>query len=383
VLVNRLRRLVQSSAPARPLAVVRMVIGLAAVLKALERAPILDRMSDAGVLAVPYVASQPSITAVPSALVVIVWVVLGAAFAAGAFTTLVGVGLTSVMAAVLFSDQQLFSNHLYLLIWLVALLTLARSGAALSVDAHRGRGSPSVPAWPIALLRLQVVVLYGFAALSKLNATYLSGTVVAVSLRRDGPLAVPDAWRSFEVMAVASILSFLFELGLAMGLLLPRWRRTAFVVGLGLHVSIALWLEPTFPLVIFAIMSLGPYLLFLDGRPSHRTVVWDDACTFCAGWIRLFRRLDWLGVLRMVPNSDAHELARLDISREEADAALQLVDGHRRTQGFRAVVRILESLPLTFLWAPLLRLWPIAQIGDAAYRRVASRRSCGITQQAG
>jgi predicted DCC family thiol-disulfide oxidoreductase YuxK len=229
-----------------------------------------------------------------------------------------------------------------------------------------------------ALLRLQVIVLYFFAGLSKINLTYLSGTVVAVSLRREGPLAIPGDWRSFQVMAALSALSIMVELGLAIGLMLPRWRRTAFVLGLAMHAGIAFWFDLTLPLIIFGLMTLAPYVLFLDDRPERLTVVWDDSCSFCRGWVTWFRRLDWLGVLRLVPNSDVEELGRLQVTREEADEALQLVGVRRRSRGFLAVVGVLETLPISFLWAPLLRLWPIARLGDIVYRRVAQRRSCAI-----
>ena len=46
--------------------------------------------------------------------------------------------------------------------------------------------------------------------------------------------------------------------------------------------------------------------------------------------------------------------------------------------GFAAVTRVAEILPVGYLWAPLLRLPPIALIGEALYRRVAERRSCEL-----
>ena len=53
--------------------------------------------------------------------------------------------------------------------------------------------------------------MYGFAALAKLNPDFLSGSVVASYLRRDGPLAVPDAWRALEPMLVLSVLAVFSE----------------------------------------------------------------------------------------------------------------------------------------------------------------------------
>ena len=339
----------------------------------------LDRLTDPAVVRVPYVPGQPSVADLPSELVIVVWVVAAAAFMVGAFTTFSGSALTAVLAAVLLSDQQLYSNHLYLLIWLVGLLTLARSGAAISVDSKRGRGREWIPAWPTDLLRLQLVVLYLFAGLSKINPTYLSGAVVATSLRETGPLAIPIDWRSFQLMSALAVLSILTELGLAVGLTLPRWRRTAFVVGLGLHGGIALWFDPTVPLVVFAVIALAPYVLFLDLERRSLTVVFDDSCGFCTEWVTWFRRLDWLRFLRFVPGSDPAELERLGVPRQDADRALQLVTPDEREQGFDAVVGVLERLPVSFLWAPILRLWPIRPIGRAVYARVAARRQCAVS----
>jgi predicted DCC family thiol-disulfide oxidoreductase YuxK len=91
--------------------------------------------------------------------------------------------------------------------------------------------------------------------------------------------------------------------------------------------------------------------------------------------------LDWLRVLQFVPGSERATLAELGIPPEDADRALQVLRRGRRSQGFDAVVQVLEQLPVTFLWAPLLRLWPIAPIGRRAYARVAARRRCSITER--
>jgi predicted DCC family thiol-disulfide oxidoreductase YuxK len=382
--VNALHGLVQRRARPEAAGVARAVVGVAAVLKALERAPILDRLASADVVRVPYLAGQPSVADLPATLVVVAWIGLAVAFAAGIAARITGTLLTLLLLSVLFGDQQLYSNHLYLLTWLVGLLTLADAGAAFSVDALRGRGRDlgrgrrTIAAWPLWLLRVQLSVLYLFAGISKIGATYLSGSVVALSLRTHGPFAFPAEWRTFEVMAVLSIVSILAEVGLAIALWLPRWRRTAFVVGLLLHLGIALWFDPTVPLIVFAVIALAPYVLFLDLQPRPLTLVFDDSCGFCKSWVRWFRRLDWLRALEFVPGSDASELARLEVPRADADRALQLIRGDGRSQGFDAVIGVLEHLPLSFLWAPLLRLWPILPIGRRTYARVAAGRQCSI-----
>lgn len=364
----------------RAVGVMRIAIGLVAALQALEVGPVLLRLSEPGIVRLPYaaLAEVPSITNLPAPLIVGAWLLLALAFAVGAFTTAAGISLAMLLAAVLAADQQLYSNHLYLLTILVGLLTLARAGAAVSISAARGHGRSMLPAWPIWLIRAQVSIVYLFAGLAKINAPYLSGSVLASTLRRDGPLAIPDAWRGFELMMVLSLVAILVELGLAVGLWLPRWRGASFAMGLGLHLAIAAWLAPTEQLVVFGLLMLPTYLVFGNvGAPM--LVIWDDACTFCTGTVDWLRRLDWLRVLTFAPGSDAAVLERHAISRADADRAVQLVGPDGRSAGYMAMVRIFERLPATFLVAPLLRLPPVAWVGARVYRRVAERRSCRVS----
>jgi predicted DCC family thiol-disulfide oxidoreductase YuxK len=67
------------------------------------------------------------------------------------------------------------------------------------------------------------------------------------------------------------------------------------------------------------------------------------------------------------------------VKPESAAEALQLVELDGQIYGgFDAVRRVLQLLPLTFLWAPYLGLPPVKALGDRAYRYVAARRACQI-----
>lgn len=375
-----LDRLLERRVSPRAAGIVRVVVGVAAALKAIEISTVLARFEDPSVLRVPYIEWLPSVADMPSLLVIAVWLVASLAFTLGVGVSIAGSALTLILAFVLASDQQLYSNHLYLLMLFVGLLTVARSGSAVSVWEPRQRSS--VAEWPLLLIQLQVSIVYLFAGLSKVTPEFLSGTVIALALRRDGPIAVPADWRTFEAMAALSILAVILELFLAIALWIPRWRRTAFVVGFVMHAGITLWLEPPAQLAIFSLLILAPYLLFLRAPEREAAVVWDDSCGFCGTWIRLFRRLDWLHAIRDVPSSQVDELANLEVPREDADRALQLVRNGRRSQGFAAVVGVAELLPISFLWAPILRLPPIAWAGNRIYRKVAERRSCAVPARA-
>ncbi len=353
----------------RTVGLLRIGIGLAGFLVWLEEAPVLARLADPSVLRVPYLAGL-EIPAFFYLALAAVWLPAAALFALGFATRAAAVALVLTLVLALAADQQLYSNHLYLLL-------LATFLIAISLGA--GRGSSRGPAgWPIALLRWQVSLVYGFAALAKLNPTYLSGSVVGSYLRDGGLLALPQDWRNFQLLFVLSIVGVLCEAFLAVALWLPRWRQTAFVVGLFLHTGIAIWLEPTSQLITFGALMLPLYLAFLDPLPRSMAVVWDDQCSFCRSWITWATRLDWLHALRLVPGSDAVARERLGISEAEALHALQVVTHQGRRSGYDGVVAIAYVLPVSFLWAALFRLPPIAAIGRRVYRKVADRRSCGL-----
>jgi predicted DCC family thiol-disulfide oxidoreductase YuxK len=380
-LMDRLHALVTSRINARALGIVRIAVGFAALLVVVEEAPALWRLADPAVLRVPYVVGL-TLPAWLFPTLALLGALASCAFVLGLWTTTSGALLAVALGGILVADQQLYSNHLYLLTLTVILLTIGGAGTSFSLDARRRGATPAeatVPAWPAFLLRIQVGIVYAYAALAKVNIVYLSGSVVASYLRTDGFLGLPAEWRAFAPMFVLSLLAIVAEAFLAIALWIPRWRPTAFVVGLGLHVAITVWLVPTYQLFIYSLVILPLYLLFVPSARGAFTVVWDDSCSFCTQWVRWARRLDWLGALRFVPSSNESEIASLSVSRREADIALQLVrpDG-ARSAGFDAVRGIAELVPICFLWAPLLGLPPVRAIGSWAYRSVAARRTCAL-----
>ena len=97
----------------------------------------------------------------------------------GLRTRLCGTILTLSMAYTLFFDQQLYSNHLYLATLVVLLLTIADSAARWSLDARRLGRRDLILEWPTLLLKIQISIVYFYAALLKINPQYLSGTMIA------------------------------------------------------------------------------------------------------------------------------------------------------------------------------------------------------------
>jgi predicted DCC family thiol-disulfide oxidoreductase YuxK len=285
--------------------------------------------------------------------------------------------LTAVMGYVLLLDQQTYSNHLYLLCLLVLLLAWADAGAAYSIDARRS-GPRMVANGPVALLRAQLSIVYGFSAIAKLNLIYLSGAVISLNLEREWWLAIPAELHVPEVLMWVALATILGEIFIALGIWIERWRPSVFVVGLALHAGIVVSMMRTerLQLAIFALEMFALYILFVDPRQRIRLVIWDDQCSFCRTWINWSRRLDWLRVHHFIGASEPEAYREAGVTQEEADQALQLIGPEGKVSGFDAVRTILEALPVSFLWAPLLRLAPVRWAGDRGYRAVAVRRRC-------
>jgi predicted DCC family thiol-disulfide oxidoreductase YuxK len=364
-------------ANARVLGVVRAGVGVAALMELAASAPRMAELAAPDALRLPILAPVASLFYDAWLCVALAWLVAGLAFVLGWRTTFSGTALALVFLGVVTSDQQLYSNHSYLIALSVTLLTLAGAGRSWSLDARReGTDAEPVPAWALLALRAQLSLTYAFAVLAKLNPSFLSGSVVAASLRRDG-LAVPVDWQTFELMFVLSVVVIACEAFLAVGLWIPRWRAAACTIGLALHVGIVVVMQSAWDLAVFSVVTLSLYVAFAEAPRGALSVVWDDACGFCGAWVRWFRRLDWLDVLRFVPRSHLAE-SGLHVSETAAAEALHVVEPTRTTRGFAAVREIAARLPISFLWAPILSLPPIPSIGERVYRRVAARRTCPV-----
>jgi predicted DCC family thiol-disulfide oxidoreductase YuxK len=362
---------------ARVVGVVRAGIGLAAVMELVASGPRILAVAEPAAVRIPILGPVASVFYAAAPLVVVAWLVAGVAFAVGFRTTISGIVLGSLLLGMELADQQLYNNHTYLIAVAVLLLVAAGAGSSFSVDARRdGTDEQPIPAWTIYALRAQLSIVYLFAALAKMNPSFLSGSVIAASLRRDG-IAIPEALIAFEPMFVMSIAVIAAELFLAFALWSPRWRPAGFVVGLALHAGIVAVMHSAWDLATFGVATLALYVAFIPAARGSRQVVWDDSCSFCATWVRWFRRLDWLDALRFVPLSRLSE-SGLPVREEDALEALHVIGPRRTTRGFAAVTDVLAVAPLGFLLAPLLRIRPIAAIGERAYARVARSRTCRV-----
>jgi len=251
----------------RPVALARILVGLAAMGNALEYWAAMNRLLAPTVVKMPYLAWLPYPSLVAAQVLIGVWLIAALLFIVGLQTRLSGAMLTAIMAYVLLLDQQLYSNHLYLGILVTLLLTIVDSGARFSLDArYRGRRD-RIAEWPVLLLKVQVSIVYFFAALTKVNPTYLSGDIMAHFIHADVLRLVPAGWSLVAPMQALSILSIVTEFFIAFALWFAFWRWLALLAGLGLHLTIILIGGraigvPDIVFTVFALSIVPLYALF-------------------------------------------------------------------------------------------------------------------------
>lgn len=263
-LISLLSRVFGLRARARLVAIARIVIALVCVLAALETWRSFNRLLLPTVIKLPYLESLPSLSPRSLPAFTLLWLLAAVVFLLGWHTRVAGALLAGVIAYTLLWDQQLYSNHLYLLFLMVLLLTIADSGAAISFDAGRG-DRPSIEGWPVLLLKLQVSIVYIFSAVAKLTPEYLSGEVLSQSLKRAGYFAFSTSWRVVNVMVTLAVIAIVLELFIGLGLWFKRLRLAAVIAGVGFHLFIIAALDSSrLSLGIFALEMFAVYPLFFD-----------------------------------------------------------------------------------------------------------------------
>jgi len=346
----------------RPLALVRIVVGLSGIALAVfvERRA-LNRLSSEDVLHLPAASWLPALTPTLVDVLLVLWIAFAIALTIGLYARIAAAGVAIVAAAAMTLDLQAFSNHVTLLVALSALLALGNPSAAWSIDARRKGGEMRIPYWPVFLIKVQISTVYAYAALSKINDSFLSAEVLA-SRWEPGLGGLTDTLQ--PVLIAIAIATVLAEGFLAVGLWNERLRRVALPLGLGLHVVIPATLGA--PLIPFSTLMLGAYVLFPDWRHGSQCVVWDSGSPGIASFVRAFRRLDWFGVHEFEPSALA-----------QPEPPIRLNGPDRSAEGYDAVRIMLERSPVTFLVAPVLGSPLAAPLGKRAYQRLIRNGRCG------
>lgn len=245
--------------PARPLAMARIAVGLAALIKCVLTAGGLIGLSDPQALRVAVFAGAGYPPRAVPVLLVAVWAAAATALLVGWRSRAAAALLTAVVALVLVLDQQLYSNNLYLLGVMALLHSIADSGSVPTVAA--GQQPERVPAYPALLMMAMAPIVYVFAGLSKINPEWLSGGVLRGSLG-DGTLALPALLRAPEALTGLALATIVIEVFVGVALLMPGFRRIAVLAGALTHLGMVTMLAGPVELVGFALMVGSVYPLY-------------------------------------------------------------------------------------------------------------------------
>ncbi len=257
---------------AGPLALTRVLIGLAAMIKGVTFLPRLLILSHPDTLVVPVFGWMATPTQGLLAAISVAWLGAAGMFLLGLQVPVSGSVLTATLMFTLILDQQTYSNHLYLMALLTALATMADAGAALPFP--RRQSTREVPLWGPFLIMSQVSVVYLFAAITKINETFLSGQVIVDSMK-GGLIRPPDFLTTSGALRTMALLTIAAELFLAVGFWFPKTRMLALLVGIGLHGSIVLLMGPPSEFVAFGLVMLSAYPLFLRTLPAAKSALAD------------------------------------------------------------------------------------------------------------
>lgn len=354
----------------------RVVVGVAAAVQVVDFSRIITGVLEPSHLRLPYV---PYVTLTVEVLpfYLVAWTAAALLFAAGWHTRVAGMLTALMMFYALFLDQQTYANGLYLVALVVGLLALGDAGAVWSLDARRQATTGTVPAWAVALLKLQVTIVYTFTALAKVNLLFLSGVIIRGYLRQTGPLAFPAMLRIFPVMSALSFLSIAIELFLATALWSKKLRGAAVVIGIAFHLVLTTLAEPKMVVGIgvFSAVMFALYLPFFEHTPHRVTVYFDDDCGICTRCLEWLLSMDKRRYLRAIGTRDPRAFQH-PISTADASSTLIVFDdetGERklRSQAFSA---IFTALGLPFQPLRLLGLPGFSRVADVFYNAVARHR---------
>jgi hypothetical protein len=151
-------------------------------------------------------------------------------------------------------------------------LMWTKSGAVLSVDSwlRRRQGKPRQneaealqPIWPLRLLRLHIAVIYLNTGLWKLlNLEWRDGSALHYVLHQNTFARFPEtlpvalSW----LTTVGAYVTLFWELGFALMLFHRRTRQLALVMGVAIHLGMALTIE----VGVFGWVMIASYIGFLD-----------------------------------------------------------------------------------------------------------------------
>lgn len=165
-------------------------------------------------------------------------------------------------------DATQYNNHYYFIILLSFLLILVNANVWPSLDSIRKPEIKThlVPYWNLFILQFQVVIVYFFGGIAKINPDWLRGEPLRHWLKGNSDLPIIDKFLTSEFgVYFFSYGGLFFDLSIGFLLLYRKTRFPAIAVAVFFHLTNAV----LFSIGIFPFLMIASTVLFLEpGAPG-------------------------------------------------------------------------------------------------------------------
>jgi vitamin K-dependent gamma-carboxylase len=183
-----------------------------------------------------------------------------------AFLIMIGVAYRYAMAlfAILFSyfffmDQILYNNHLYMICLMSFMMIFMPADAAFSPNKKRRRAT--IPQWPYRLLQFQIIVVFFFGAIAKLNPYWFDLKVTDELLNAFASRTGNDWANTGWVSTFLVYGGFIFDLLIGFVLLIPKTRVFGMFAAIFFNLSNSYFFDDIY---IFPFLMIFALVLFMD-----------------------------------------------------------------------------------------------------------------------
>src|SRR6218665_486188 len=197
-------------------------------------------------------------------IICLVLVIIGKYYRAAIITFFVLFSYTELL------DLTNYLNHYYLITLLSFLLIFLPMNVSFSLDAKRWKQPATVPRWTVAVLRLQIGLVYFFAGLSKIKYDWLvCAEPLKIWLGACQNIPVTGKWLAMPLTAYAfSWIGMCFDLTAPFLLLNKKTRPYEYIIIVVFHL-ITCWL---FYIGVFPLVMAGAALIFFSPA-FHRNIL--------------------------------------------------------------------------------------------------------------
>lgn len=158
-----------------------------------------------------------------------------------------------------FLDQTLYNNHLYLICLVSTMMIFMPADAALSFSKKRHRST--IPQWNYRLIQFQIVVVYFFGGIAKMNPYWLDMHPIQEFLQIKAQKSGISFIGSESMQYFFAYGGLLFDLCIGFLLLIKKTRKFAIVAAALFSLTNAYLFDDIY---IFPFFMIGACILFVD-----------------------------------------------------------------------------------------------------------------------